>query len=337
MSQKINKSDYVMLLFSAIPVILLFLVPLLFALKLVFTTPAKSESGETIYTNGTYDYVYDSGSNRFLEMDGDTPTGNELKPYDIKANSDTYKEKNQIGIQNLVRFFTTHKYVVTIKNTLRLVLPAAVIQFVLAFAMAYFLRGKVKGKFIYHSLIIFPLTLGSLIIAGGMTNFFSSGGWFNMILMKLGIIDEPLKILYTYWGTLIAVVIGGVPFLFSGFLPICEGIDPNLEIAAKTLGANGFITFFKVFLPLAMPSLLSILSLNMVLNMATYPSAVLVGDPANATRVLAVAAFEEFRVNMDYNMAATVAFVLVALQFCILGITEVIRRRFYIGYGGSFK
>lgn len=336
MSEKINKSDYGMLMFAAIPIVVLFIVPLFFALKLVFTTPVKSVDGQSVYTNGTYDYVYDSGSNRFIEMDGDKETGNQLKPYDIKSDSQ-YKEKSKIGVQNLVRFFTTHKYRVTIKNTLRLVLPAAVIQFVLAFSMAYFLRAKVKGKFVYHTLIIFPLTLGSLIIAGGMTNFFSATGWFNMILMKMGIIKEPLQILYTYWGTLIAVVIGGVPFLFSGFLPICEGIDPNLEIAAKTLGANGFVTFFKIFLPLAIPSLLSIISLNMVLNMATYPSAVLVGDPANTTRVLAVAAFEEFRVNMDYNMAATVAFVLVALQFCILGITELVRKQFYIGYGGSFK
>lgn len=336
MNREMKKNDYLLLLFSALPILLLFVIPLFYALNLIFTTPVYSASGEPIYTNGTYEYHYDSTANRFIEMDGDEPTGEELKPFAIKSGEE-YKQKKVLGFQNLVRFFTTNKYRMTIGNTLKLVLSAAVVQFILAFSMAYFLRGKIKGKFIYHTLIIFPLTLGSLIIAGGMTNFFRNEGWFNTLLLNLGIIKSPLKILYTYWGTFISVVIGGTPFLFSGFLPICEGIDPNLETAAKTLGANGFKTFIKVFMPLAMPSLLSIVSLNMVLNMATYPSAVLVGDPANTTRVLAVAAFEEFRVTMDYNMAATIAFVLVGLQIAIMLVIGAIRRRFYIGYGGSFK
>lgn len=338
MSDKMKKSDWLLLLFSAVPIVLLFIMPLFSAGELIFTTPEYSESGQAIYTDGIYDYHYDTQSNRYLEVDDNGEfTGNELKPFEIKSQTDIYKEKKTFGFKNLKKFFTEKKYYITIYNTLKLVLPATIVQFFLAFSMAYFLKGKIKGKFLYHTLIIFPLTLGSLIIAGGMTNFFRAGGWFNMILMNLGIIDEPLKILYTYWGTFISVVIGGTPFLFSGFLPICESIDPNLEIAAKTLGANGFKTFMKVFLPLAMPALLSIVSLNMVLNMATYPSAVLVGDPAGTTRVLAVAAFEEFRVTMDYNMAATVSLVLVMLQVAIIGIIGAIRKKFYIGFGGTFK
>jgi putative spermidine/putrescine transport system permease protein len=74
----------------------------------------------------------------------------------------------------------------------------------------------------------------------------------------------------------------------------------------------------------------------MVLNMATYPSAVLVGDPSGSTRVLAVVAFEEFK-NLNYNMAATAAGVLVLIQAIILIVVEAVRKKFYIGYGGSFK
>jgi putative spermidine/putrescine transport system permease protein len=316
---------------------MLFFIPLYSALDLIFTKPIYSEPGQAIYTNGTYDYHYKSKINRYVEMDSEKPTGKQLKPYEMKSNPEEYKKKKKIGIENLKIFFTTRKYYIAIFNTLKLVLSAAAVQFILAFSMAYFMRRKIKGKFMYTSLVIFPLTLGSLIIAGGMTNFFSTGGWFNMLFMKLGIIDKPVEIIYTYWGTFISVVIGTTPFLFSGFLPICEGIDENLEIAARTLGANEFMMFIKVFLPLAMPSLLSILSLSMVLNMATYPSAVLVGDPAGSTRVMAVVAFEEFRVNMDYNMAATTSLVLVILQIMIIGIISAVRKRLYIGYGGSFK
>lgn len=336
MDKKLRKGDILLMQPAIILIVILFVFPLVYACKLIFTTPVYSENNQPTYTDGTYDYEYDTKTNRYLQSQNGEPTGEVLKAFDIKSQPDVYKEKITIGLQNLKTFFTTEKYVVSIKNTLALILLASVVQIILAFSMAYFLRGKIKGKIVYHTLIIFPLTLGSLIIAGGMTNFFRTGGWFNAALMALGIIDQPLNILYTYWGTFVAVVIGGTPFLFSGFLPICEGIDPNLETAAKTLGANGLVAFIKVFLPLAVPSMLSIISLNMVLNMATYPSAVLVGDPSGTTRVLAVVAFEEFK-NLNYNMAATAAFVLVLVQIAVMVIIEIIRKRFYIGYGGSFK
>lgn len=337
MNKKFKRLDFFMLLPSILPVVILFVAPLFYSLVLAFSTPVTAEDGNSIYTDGQYEYVYNVKTNRYEQMDGDQATGEELKPYDIKSQPDIYKERTNYGFSNFKRFFSTEKYAVTIWNTLKLVVPAAVVQFILAFTMAYFLRGRIKGKLVYNTLIIFPLTLGALIIAAGMTNFFSAGGWFNSALMALGIIDEPIKILYTYWGTFISLIISGTPFLFSGFLPICEGIDPNLEIAAQTLGANPFKAFIKVFLPLAMPALLSILSLNMVLNMATYPSAVLVGDPIGSTRLLAVAAFEEFQQNLDYNMAATVSLVLTASQLVIIGVISAVRKKFYIGYGGSFK
>lgn len=337
MNKKFKKTDILLLLPSLIPILLLFVGPLIYSLMLSFTTPNLTESGEAIYTDSQYEYQYNVKTNRFDQYDDGEPTGVELKPYEIKSQPDLYKESNRMGLENFKRFFTTKKYVVTIWNTLKLVIPASVVQFVLAFSMAYFLRGKIKGKLIYKTLIIFPLTLGSLIIAAGMTNFFSATGWFNSMLMALGIIDKPIKILYTYTGTFIALIIGGTPFLFSGFLPICTGIDSAIETAAKTLGASPWKAFIKVFLPLAMPSMLSIVSLNMVLNMATYPSAVLVGDPIGSTRLLAVAAFEEFQVNLDYNMAATISLVLTGCQLAIIGIISAIRKKMYTGYIGSFK
>lgn len=337
MNKKFKRGDFFMLLPAVSLILLLFIAPLLYSLVLAFSTPVVNESGEAAYTDGQYEYYYNAKINRYEQMEDGESTGVELKPYDVKSQPDVYEEVTEHGLANFKEFFTTKRYVITIWNTVKLVVPAAFVQFLLAFSMAYFLRGKIKGKLVYNTLIIFPLTLGALIIAAGMTNFFGAGGWFNSALMALGMIDKPVKILYSYWGTFISLIISGTPFLFSGFLPICEGIDPNLEIAAQTLGANPLKAFLKIFLPLAMPSLLSILSLNMVLNMATYPSAVLVGDPIGSTRLLAVAAFEEFQQNLNYNMAAAVSLVLTASQLIIIGVISAARRKFYVGYGGSFK
>ena len=55
------------------------------------------------------------------------------------------------------------------------------------------------------------------------------------------------------------------------------------------------------------------------------------------TRTFAVAAFEEFQQNFDYNMAATISFILTLSQILVLLVIAQLRRFFYIGYGGSFK
>lgn len=339
MTQKIKRSDYLLLLPTLIPFLLLFLVPLVYSFQLVFSTPIYDGNGKEVYTDGVYDYFYMPEENRYAQTDRATgePTGEMLRPYDIKAGTDTYKQVKTWGLDNFKRFFSDSRYYCTIWNTFRLVIPMSICQFIVAFMLAYFLRRKIKGKYIYRVLIIFPLTLGSLILAAGMTNFFRSTGWFNMLLMGLGIIDEPIKILYTYWGSFIAGFITGVAFLFSSFLGICEGIDTNLEIAAQTLGANKVKTFCRVFLPIVMPAMLSVFAINLVMNFGMYPSAVLVGDPVGSTRLFAVAAFEEFQTNFNYNMAATISFILTAVQVAILFVMGRVRRLFYIGYGGSFK
>lgn len=339
MNQKMRRSDYLLLLPTLIPFLLLFLVPLVYSLQLVFTTPMYDAIGKEVYTDGTYEYYYMPKENRYAQTVIDTgeQTGEQLRPYDIKANGEQYQQIRHWGIDNFKKFFGDERYYCTIGNTFRLVLPMSICQFVVAFALAFFLRKRIRGKYLYRVLIIFPLTLGSLILAAGMTNFFKSTGWFNMLLMNLRIIDEPIKILYTYWGSFVAGFITGVAFLFSSFLGICEGIDSNLETAAQTLGANKCQTFFKVFMPIVMPALLSVFAINLVMNFGMYPSAVLVGDPVNTTRLFTVAAFEEFQVNFNYNMAATISFVLTAVQVAFLFIVGRVRRLFYIGYGGSFK
>ncbi len=339
MEQQIKKGDYLLLLPSAIPITILFILPLLYSLSLIFTTPVYDELGKEIYSDSNYEYHYKGEINRYRQYNPETNeyTGNDLRPYDIKSRSEIYKQVKTWGFQNIKTFFMTKRYRVTILNTFRLVIPASLVQFLLAFSMAYYLRKKIRGKFFLTTMIIFPLTLGSLIIASGMTNLFRTSGWFNLFLLKVGLIENPIVILYTYWGTFIAITIGGTAFLFSGFLAICEQFDPNLEVAALTLGANRFKTFLLIFLPLTMPSLLGIFSLGTVLMLGLYPSAVLVGDPVNTTRVFAVAAFEEFQQAFNYNMAATVSLVLTLSQVVVLIVLGRIRRLFYIGFGGTFK
>ena len=95
MNKKFRRSDFFMLLPSVLPVVILFVAPLIYSLVLAFSTPVTAEDGNSVYTDGKYEYVYNVKTNRYDQMDGDKATGEELKPYDIKSQPDVYKEQRK--------------------------------------------------------------------------------------------------------------------------------------------------------------------------------------------------------------------------------------------------
>ena len=280
-----KKKDYLLLLPSLIPILLLFLYPLLKGLVMTFQD----------------------------------------------------SETSQLTLGNYIEFFTNPDYYSTIWRTLYLVVPATIIELLIAFGITYFIRGPLKGRGIIAGLTIFPLTLGSIIIDMGVIAFFKPTGWFNTTLINIGIIDEPFTLIYNYSGTFIALIVLGVAFMASNLVGMMGSIDPNLEKAARTLGAGRWVTFKRVFWPLIRSNVLTIFALNLIMQIGVYSSAVIVGNPASETRTFVVVAFEEAMRNFNYNMANTVAIVMGITQILALGIVFAIRKRGFIGSASTFK
>ncbi|CAA7602619.1 Binding-protein-dependent transport system inner membrane component [Acididesulfobacillus acetoxydans] len=238
---------------------------------------------------------------------------------------------------NYIQFFTVRDFSNTIFRTLVLVIPSSILEMTLAFAMAYHLRKPIRGKGLLNGLIMFPLTLGPLIVAVGMIDFFKPNGWFNLFLMHLGILHQPAQLLYNFWGTFISLTILGVGFIFSNLVGLMDSIDPSFEQAARSLGANGFQTFIRVFYPLIRSGVWNIFSLNVIMQLAVYSSAIIVGNPASSTRVFSVVAFEQAMQYFNYNMAETIAVIMAAVQFICLGVVHYIRKKGYVGSASTFK
>jgi putative spermidine/putrescine transport system permease protein len=91
--------------------------------------------------------------------------------------------------------------------------------------------------------------------AEGLLNYLGPQGWFNRTLLWLGIISHPIRLLRNYWGVFASLLITGFPFTFLLTLSYVSGIDPALEKAAATLGANARRRFLHIFLPLLVPGL----------------------------------------------------------------------------------
>jgi putative spermidine/putrescine transport system permease protein len=234
-------------------------------------------------------------------------------------------------ISNYTKFFTSDNLWPTILTTLRLAVPATVLNIALALPLAYRLRVKSPYQKVVTAVLVVPITLGTVLIADGMLTFFGPKGWLSQTLQFLHLYDEPVHLTHNYTGVLISLVISGFPFVFLLILSYITGIDPVLARAAATLGANPWQQFRYVYLPLLSPGVAMAFCLAFVQAFSVFPSAVLLGAPAGPTRVISIAAYEAAFEQYDDSLASCAAMVMGFTQLVVVSIVLGIRRLFYRG------
>lgn len=215
---------------------------------------------------------------------------------------------------NYQTFFADPYLRQTIWYTVRLALPVTAASLLIAMPLAYRLRRAVRGKRVITLIFLLPVTLGSVVLSEGLTTIFSPSGWVNLVLGKVGL--GPVTVLYSYWGTFVAAVLGIVPLMLLLLTGFFGGIDPALEDAAATLGAGRTVRFWRVLFPLVLPGLITAVSLALVEAFAIFPSAVLVGEPNADTHVLSIPIYEAAQQRFDYSAASADATIMVLVEWC---------------------
>ncbi len=217
--------------------------------------------------------------------------------------------------------------------TLKLSVPAALINVLAAIPLAYKMRGNFRGKRTLTTILVVPITLGTVLTAEGLLNFFGPRGWFNRFLDVFGI--GPVQLVQNYWGVLWSLIISGFPFAFLLILSYMSGIDPSLEAAAKTLGAGWKQRFRRITLPLLAPGLATTFCLTFVLAFSVFPSAILVGDPSGSTRVIAYVAYNAWGQKFDYPLASASAIVMGVAEMIVIVAVLALRSTMYKGSTGG--
>jgi putative spermidine/putrescine transport system permease protein len=233
------------------------------------------------------------------------------------------------------RFFTDPYQRDTIITTLRLSLPAALLNVLASVPIAFRLRGRFRGRRLLTGILVVPITLGTVLTAEGLLNFLGPTGWFNRLLLASGVVQEPVRLTNNYTGVFLSLVITGFPFAFLLVVSYLSGIDPTLERAAATLGAGWRQRFRRITLPLLAPGLAITFCLTFVLAFSVFPSAILVGDPAGSTRVISIAAYHAAYEAYDYPMASTIAVIMGAIELLVIAIVLAWRSFLYAGPTGG--
>jgi putative spermidine/putrescine transport system permease protein len=236
---------------------------------------------------------------------------------------------------NYKEFFSDPYLRGTIWKTMRLALPASLFNVLASVPVAYAMRGRVRGKRTITTLLVIPITLGTVLTAQGLIMYAGPRGWLNRTLTGLHLVDHPVVLVHNYTGVFLSLVITGFPFAFLLTLSYLSGIDPALEKAAATLGAGAWQRFRKITLPLLAPGLAITFTLAFVLAFSVFPSAQMVGKPTGSTRVISIAAYDAAFQKFDYSMGSTIAMIMAVIMLIVIALVMVWRATLYRGATGG--
>jgi sulfate/thiosulfate transport system permease protein len=219
-----------------------------------------------------------------------------------------------LGFDGFWAAISTPRVLASLRLSFGMALAAAVIDAVFGFIVAWVLvRYRFPGTKILDAVIDLPFALPTAVAGIALSALYAPNGWIGAPLAEYGI-----RIAYTPWGVLVAMVFIGLPFTVRTLEPVLSELGQDVEEVAATLGATRLQTIWRVVLPLLLPSLLTGAAMAFARGVGEYGSIIFIAGNIPAVSEIAplliVTKLEEF----DYAGAAAIGVVMLAASFVML-------------------
>ena len=208
-------------------------------------------------------------------------------------------------------------YAQVVWNSLYMSGIATIICLLIGYPFA-FMVSKINPKYrpFLLFLVVLPFWTNSLIRIYGMKVFLGVKGVLNTMLMDMGILSEPIRILNTEVAVIIGLVYLLLPFMILPLYSAIEKLDGRLLEAARDLGANAVQRFFRVILPLTMPGIVAGCLLVLLPAMGMF----YVADLLGGAKVLLVGNVikSEFLISRNWPFGSTISIGLTILMALLI-------------------
>lgn len=220
-------------------------------------------------------------------------------------------------LDNYRFLFTRPLYLEVFARTLVVGLGVGALDVLLGFPLAYFLvrtHSRFKGLLIALSLA--PLLASVVVRTYGWYIILNRFGVLNDALLGLGVIGDRIAFMPSTGAIVIGLAHALLPYTVLSIMGSLQGINPNLESAAMSLGANRTRTFFEVLLPLALPGIAGGFLLVFSIAISAYATPAILGGPA--TQVAATAIYNFIIQLLDWSLGSALAVVLIVSTMLLL-------------------
>jgi len=185
--------------------------------------------------------------------------------------------ERRFTLENYERFLTRPIYVRILIRSFRVGIETAILALLIAYPTAYYLSKRRSGSTILIFLILVPFWTSYLIRLFSWMLILMEQGVANGILLSLGIISEPLRLLFTPFAVVIGLIYSALPFTILPIYAVLRGIDRELVPAAKMLGATDIQSFLEVTLPLSVPGIMTAFIITFISGAGSFLAPAILG------------------------------------------------------------
>lgn len=214
-------------------------------------------------------------------------------------------------------FFSKSLYAKILLNTIRLSLIIGLVTIVLGYPVAYLMNrvGPVL-RCIIMGCVQIPFWTSLLVRTYSWIAILQNQGVVNVVLQKLGIIKQPIQLLYNDAGVIIVMTYIMLPYMIFSISSVMGQIDKNVIIASRSLGVGKTMTFFRIFLPLSLPGIMSGFFIVFLNTMGYYIVPALVGG--QKSQMFSQTIQNELSGVLNWNFASAISIILVMVTMMIV-------------------
>jgi putative spermidine/putrescine transport system permease protein len=216
-----------------------------------------------------------------------------------------------LGLGNYMTIFARADYMATLLRTIGIALVTTLASILIGYPMALTIARARRNQTMLTVLVIVPWMVSVVVRTYGWVVILGNRGTLNNLLIWLGVIHLPLRLLFNQIGVVIGLVHVFCPFMILSLLAVLQTMERSLDEAAMSLGAGPLGTFWRVTLPLTMPGLAAGASIVFLLSTGAVVTPLLLGGPRDP--MLAMQVYADVFGLYDYARAAALAFLLMAV------------------------
>ncbi|MBY0121125.1 ABC transporter permease [Bacillus sp. S/N-304-OC-R1] len=221
------------------------------------------------------------------------------------------------SFNNYVKFFSDPYYLNSLWLTIKISFYTVVFCLLLGYPVALTMaKSSARVRSILTLLVVSPLLISVVVRNFGWYLLLLPNGTINTFLMKMGIIEQPIKLLFSEIGVVIGLASAYLPFMILAIATSLYNIDPSLEKASGILGASPLRTFFSITLPLSLPGIVAGTTLVFSVSMSAYVTPVLMGGAG--VPVLPVVTYERIMTLFQWTFGSAMSYILLAATLVIV-------------------
>jgi len=226
--------------------------------------------------------------------------------------------KSVFTLENWKSILQARESIDSLLFSLKMGLLSSIGTVVVAFPVALFFRKGGTGKGILGSIIKVPLFIPALVAAFLILNLISYHGLVNTALMRLHLINEPLRMLNDKfgWGVVFIQIWKNLPFVLLIVMASLASIRDDTIDAAKNLGAGYWSILFRIYVPLAMPGILVSMILMFIKAFGDFPIVSVAGPiyPASMAGRMHIMA----TIYQEWDQAAVLGVMIIVTAFIVI-------------------